>query len=167
MGCTPAQASSWLGPGVLRAPSEGTQVLELSRTVACPWGLTTQVKLSVEVEQCWAQEATAIRWICSTAQPGCFCHCHAVKGAWMHFHGQPCGITAYSKSLFSCTLIVVRHSFCNLMCVVWPLTQLRWYKWRNSKMGTSCGSKQLKWEFYPLKKICTAALPASSTKNNV
>lgn len=56
LGCVPAQASSWLGPGVPRAPSEGAQVLELCRTVACLWlwGLTAQVKLSGEIEQCWA-----------------------------------------------------------------------------------------------------------------
>lgn len=81
------QASSWLGPRVPAAPSEGTQVLELCRTVACLQlrGLTRQVKLSVEVGQCWAQEATAIKWMCSAARPGCFCHCRAVKGAWVQF----------------------------------------------------------------------------------
>lgn len=90
---------------VLAESSLRRHPVELCRTVACLGlqALTRQVELSVEVEWCWAP------------QPGCFCHCCAVKGAWMCFHRQPCGITAYSKSLFSCTVVQQQLNSCEAL----------------------------------------------------
>lgn len=60
LGCTLAQASSWLGPGMPRAPSKGTQVLDFGAPWDCSLSLapalTRQVELSVEVEQHWGEE---------------------------------------------------------------------------------------------------------------
>lgn len=48
---------------------------------------------------------------------------------------------------------------------MWPLAQLHWQKWRNSKMRNRRGNKQQRWELCPLKKIYTASLPESALKH--